>query len=77
MKSGVEYLAKHPGWKSAKRKPRKRLARLTPEEDRLWVALFEHAVHSLKYGGLRADAYTWRHLCEAFPRLRKFHGAKP
>lgn len=74
-RSGVEYLAMHPGWKTTRK--RKRLATLTRDEDRLWVALFEYAVASLKYGQLRADAYAWRHTCEAFPRLRKFDGCKP
>jgi hypothetical protein len=77
VKSGVEYLAQHPGWKSAKRKPRRHLARFTVAENHAWCAHFEYAVMTLKYGALRADGFAWRRVCEEFPRLRKFQGARP
>lgn len=55
---------------------KRNLATLTPEENAVWCELFAVGVN----GGLHesdADAEAWRGLCEQFPRLREFDGAKP
>lgn len=54
---------------------KRKLATLTVEEKKVWESLFTHNVNS----GMRvkaADAEAWKGLCEQFPRLRKFDGAK-
>jgi hypothetical protein len=56
---------------------RKRKARLTKAEDNAWVFAFEYAVNCLRYGQERADKYAWERVCEEFPRLKKFTGARP
>lgn len=56
-------------------KKRKKLATLTPEEDRAWVqALNFHLEHGDTIS--RADRLAWQEACERFPRLREYDGAK-
>lgn len=54
---------------------KKRLVTLTSEQDKIWVKLFENAAN----GGatdLQADKLAWEGLCEQFPHLRVFDGAR-
>lgn len=61
------------------RKPRRRLAQLTPEEDRAWDVAFEY------YGNDSDEELTddeiaelaWKDIVQQFPRLKDFDGALP
>ena len=55
---------------------RPKLAALTPAEDYRWEQLFSSAINS-GYSEKRADADAWRGVCEEFPRLRRYDGARP
>jgi hypothetical protein len=55
---------------------RKKLARLTPKEDRSWVIAFCYYVDD-GCSDLKADASAWRDICEEFPRLREYDGCLP
>jgi hypothetical protein len=55
---------------------RRKLATLTSAENKRWEWLFSWAVNG-GYAQLAADREAWRGLCEEFPRLRKYEGAKP
>lgn len=56
----------------------KRLARLTPEEDRVWTVYFNWFTENRKDNRpSRADKYAWDMLLIEFPRLRKYDGALP
>ena len=58
------------------KKPRKRkLATLTPEQDKVWVALFTLNLNN-GMTETQADEDAWQGLCEQFPELRKFDGCK-
>jgi hypothetical protein len=57
-------------------KKRKKLARLTPQEDRSWVIAFCYYVDD-GYSDLKADGLAWRDVCEEFPRLREYGGCLP
>jgi hypothetical protein len=53
---------------------RRKLAKLTPEEDKVWVTLFAIAIN----GGASsrdADREAWEGLCEQFPELKEYDGA--
>jgi hypothetical protein len=52
---------------------RKRLARLTPQEDRAWVIAFCYYVDEGR-ADLEADRLAWRDVCDEFPRLKRFNG---
>lgn len=54
--------------------PKKRLAKLTLEEDREWVGAFNYYVEEGK-SDAQADRLAWRDVKKEFPRLRKFSGA--
>ncbi len=58
------------------KKNEKRIARLTPLENRCWVFAF---CFYLTKGmtNLHADHLAWRDLQMEFPRLRKYHGCLP
>lgn len=54
----------------------KRLAMLTPEEDKVWTdskAYWEEE----GFSPLKADKFAWRDLQQVFPRLQEFDGAEP
>jgi hypothetical protein len=55
---------------------RRKLAALTSAENKRWEWLFSWAVNN-GYTQSAADIEAWRGLCEEFPRLRKYEGAKP
>jgi hypothetical protein len=54
---------------------RRNLAALTAAENKRWEQLFSWAVNS-GYTQRAADREAWRGLCEEFPRLMKFDGAR-
>lgn len=54
--------------------PKKKLATLTPAEDKAWVAAFAYALTELHYDPRRADRYAWRDVRKQFPRLAAFDG---
>jgi len=56
-----------------KRKNRRRLATLTPFEDKRWVFAFCFYVDD-GYTDVRADRLAWRDMCADFPRLRGYAG---
>jgi hypothetical protein len=58
------------------KKPKKKLARLKPEENKAWVFAFEYYKNDGKTD-LQADKLSWRDVCEEFPRLKKYDGALP
>ena len=64
---------------SPPRKPadqkKKKLALLTPAEDKAWVAALTYALTELHYGQERAGRYAWRDVCKQFPRLSAFDGS--
>jgi hypothetical protein len=51
------------------------LATLTPAENKRWEQLFSWAVND-GYTQAAADKEAWKGLCEEFPRLQRFDGAK-
>lgn len=54
----------------------KRLAILTPEEDRVWTdsnAYWEEE----GFSRAKADRFAWKELQDVFPRLKEFDGAEP
>ena len=55
---------------------KRKLATLTPLEDKRWEQLFSHNVNS-GMNDRAADEEAWQGLCEEFPRLRKYDGCKP
>jgi hypothetical protein len=55
---------------------RKKLARLTPQEDRHWVIAFCY-YQDEDCSDLKADKLTWRDICEEFPRLKEYDGCLP
>jgi hypothetical protein len=57
-------------------KTRKKLARLTPHEDRCWVIAFCYYVDD-GCSDLKADKLGWLDMCEEFPRLREYEGCLP
>lgn len=58
------------------KKARRKLATLTPEQDKVWVSLFTLNVNN-GMTELQADEDAWQGLTEQFPELKKFDGAKP
>jgi hypothetical protein len=56
-----------------KRKRRRRLATLTPYEDRSWVFAFCFYVDD-GYSDVQADHLAWRDMYMEFPRLRGYEG---
>jgi hypothetical protein len=54
------------------RKPKK-LATLSPYEDKCWVFAFCYYVDD-GHTDLEADHLAWRDVCIEFERLRKYHG---
>ena len=59
--------------RSQKKAKGRRLATLTPQEDKVWVAYFTHYVDIEGKSDEEADRLAWHDLCREFPRL----GAKP
>ena len=57
-------------------KRRKKLARLSPQEDRSWVIAFCYYVDD-GCSDLKADRLAWRDVCDEFPRLRGYDGCLP
>jgi len=55
----------------------KRIAYLTQEEDAFWERTFIAYVNEEGYDDDTADQLTWKHMQEAFPRLRDFDGCSP
>ena len=55
---------------------KRKLATLTAAENKRWEWLFSWAVNN-GYTQRAADREAWKGLCEEFPRLRKYDGAKP
>lgn len=51
-------------------------AKLTPEENQSWEALFAYYVDEEALSDNEADAATWKDLQEQFPRLQEFDGAE-
>jgi hypothetical protein len=58
------------------KKNAKKLATLTPEEDKAWVFAFNYYLEEGKTEN-QADKMAWRDLKKEFPRLREFDGCKP
>jgi len=56
-------------------KKAKKLATLTVEQDSVWTKLFSSNVNS-GMNERAADREAWSGLCEQFPELRAFDGAK-
>jgi hypothetical protein len=54
---------------------KKRVAVLTPEEDKAWVFAFCYYKDS-KLGDLEADRRTWRDMLLEFPRLKRYGGCR-
>jgi hypothetical protein len=52
---------------------KRRLARLTPDEDKWWVFLFCYFLDD-EFSDAEADARTWIEMCDLFPRLRGYGG---
>jgi hypothetical protein len=57
-------------------KQKKKLARLSPAENRAWVFAFCYYVDE-GHSDLGADKLAWRDICEEFPPLRKYDGYLP
>lgn len=53
----------------------KRLATLTPTQDKRYGQLFEIAM-GMGCGQSRADREAWRGICEEWPTLNRYDGAK-
>jgi hypothetical protein len=54
----------------------RRLATLTPFEDKCWVFAFCYYLDQVKTD-LQADKLAWRDLRLEFPRLRQYDGCRP
>ena len=54
----------------------KKLATLTPAEDKVWCDTFAAYVDE-GMSDAKADRETWKEMLEQFPRLREFDGCKP
>ena len=57
-------------------KKRKKLARLSPQEDRSWVIAFCYYLDD-GCSDLKSDKLAWRDVCEEFQRLKKYGGCLP
>jgi hypothetical protein len=55
---------------------KKKLATLTPEEDRFWTNTFSDYVND-GYSDSKADKLAWKETVAQFPRLRAYQGATP
>ena len=55
---------------------KRRLAKLTAEEDKAWTTAFVHYKDDGKTDS-RADRMAWRDVQEQFPRLKQYDGCKP
>lgn len=55
---------------------KKRLAILTPQEDKRWVFAFCFYIEG-GYNDLQADHFAWRDLGLEFPRLKRYPGCLP
>ena len=55
---------------------RRKLATLTTAENKRWEWLFSWAANN-GYTQAAADKEAWKGVCEEFPRLRRYEGAKP
>lgn len=63
--------------RSARLNPKKKgMAKLTPEEDRVWVRAFEDAINDGKTD-LQADKWAGQQVRKQFPRLKKFRKFAP
>lgn len=56
--------------------PKKKRAKLTPEEDKAWTQKFIFYIDEGKTE-LQADKQAWKEMVEEFPRLKNFDGAMP
>jgi hypothetical protein len=65
----------HRGQPERGARMRRKLATLTIAENKRWEWLFSWAVNN-GYTQRAADKEAWKGLCEEFPRLRKFDGAR-
>ena len=54
---------------------KKRIAKLTLEEDRVWTGLFANYMDEGRTEA-EADRLTWREMKILFPRLAKFDGCE-
>lgn len=57
-------------------KSQRRLARLTPLEDKQWVFAFSYHLERRR-GERLADQLAWSDLRAEFPRLRRYDGCRP
>lgn len=55
---------------------KKRIARLSPQEDKVWTFAFCYYMDTWKKGTLVADRMAWRDLVLEFPRLKRFSGCR-
>ena len=55
----------------------KRLATLTKRQDKIYGDEFGHYMNNVRHDTKRADRYAWRSLCQMWPKLREYDGAKP
>jgi hypothetical protein len=53
----------------------RRLAKLTPREDRCWVFAFSYYLDEGRTEA-RADKLAWRDLRDEFPRLKQYYACK-
>jgi len=53
----------------------KRIAKLTPEENRSWEFAFAFYLDE-GYSDSKADGLTWRDMVLEFPRLKNFAGCR-
>lgn len=54
---------------------KRKLVQLTAEQNKVWTKLFEHEANS-GCSGKEADRRAWVGLCEQYPELRQYDGAK-
>jgi hypothetical protein len=57
------------------RRKSKRLAKLTPLEDKSWVSAFCYYLDDGKSDGV-ADRLAWKDMLSEFPRLRFYNGCE-
>ena len=60
---------------SKQRKRTKRVAKLTPYENKSWVFAFGYYLDRVR-SAVRADQLAWRDMLLEFPRLRAFDGCR-
>lgn len=76
----TKEISKFPKWEwhgGLMAAPKKRLATLTPYEDKCWVFAFRYHRDVGKQGDAEADRRAWRDIRREFPRLMRYDGCLP